>query len=91
MTTTQNSYLIEFYVDTFINLLSHILYGIKNQTSNIDDKLKEINQISEKIKEKEFKDITNFKEKINKLNEIITDIKDGDENGFKKYFTTIMT
>jgi argonaute-like protein implicated in RNA metabolism and viral defense len=94
------------YLDTHINLLSHILFGInytfnadKNEyecqipskSININDKLKEINAISEKIKEKKFESNNTFKEKINKLNKIINDIKDGDEDGFKQLFTTIMT
>lgn len=94
------------YLETHINLLSHILFGINYKLSadetkyeyqtqpnpppiNIDEKLKEINKISEKINQKELNNIKTFKEKINKLNKIINDIKDGD--GFKKLFTTIMT
>ena len=93
------------YLETHINLLSHILFGInytfnadKNEyeckisskSINIDEKLKEINKISEKINQKELNNIKTFKEKINKLNKIINDIKDGDEDGFKQLFTTIM-
>ena len=94
------------YLETHINLLSHILFGINYKLSadetkyeyqipsksiNINDKLKKINEISEKIKEKKFESNNTFKEKINKLNKIIIDIKDGDEDEFKKLFTTIMT
>jgi len=107
MTNTED--LKMHYLETHINLLSHILFGInytfnadKNEyecqiqsnpleSININDKLKKINEISEKINQKELNNIKTFKEKINKLNKIIIDIKDGDEDGFKKLFTTIMT
>lgn len=116
MTTNKEEDLKTHYLETHINLLSHILFGINYKLSadktkyeyqtqpnsppnpppnpppiNIDEKLKEINKISEKINQKELNNIKTFKEKINKLNKIINDIKDGDEDGFKKLFTTIMT
>lgn len=109
--TNKEEDLKKHYLDTHINLLSHILFGINYKLSadetkyeyqtqpnspsnppnhlpvNINDKLKEINKISEKIKQKELNSIETFKQKINKLNEII--IKNKDE--FKDFFNKIMS
>lgn len=97
MTTNQDK-LKERYLETLINLFSHILFEInyklsvddKNyQTStskivNISDKLKEINNISDKIKEKKLNNITNINDKIKELNKFIT------ENDEKNFFNEIM-
>ena len=108
MTNTED--LKTHYLETHINLLSHILFGINYKLSadqtkyeyqtqpnsppnhlpvNINDKLKKINEISEKIKEKELNNIKTFKQKIEILNEII--IKNKDEDEFKDFFNKIMS
>lgn len=103
--TNKEEDLKKHYLETHINLLSHILFGINYtfnadenkyecqiqsnhlESININDKLKKINAISEKINQKEFKSNNTFKEKIKKLNENITK----DKNKLKDLFTTIMT
>lgn len=86
------------YLDTLVNLLSHILFGvnstltddeknyyINNKKVKIDDKLKEINEISKKIQKKKLNGITNFNEKITILNEFF------ENEDFKKLFKDIMS